>query len=250
VLEGLETEAGEIKEGLWADPQPVPPGSGGSGAGRTSGESICYTNILRPLVLSKSLLRKHQTHPCQNPHLECLGELVDFSRKLTYPRAGPKTKYFVSQSSLRRFDHMFRYLLVLPILIGYPASGFAQFIDKGDNVEVMKGTTLCSNVKMQQAEGAFDPGKVFWRVTSNMRTNGTQTVAAIEYETIYNRQSGETTSKERQYDTDFAVFFKRAPEHRGMLLMVSPQDGRVEAIVEVCKKKKQFDHVSQSVKRS
>jgi hypothetical protein len=133
---------------------------------------------------------------------------------------------------------MFLYLLVLPIVIGFPLTAFAQFIDKGDNVEVKKGTTLCSNVKMEQAKGAFDPGKVFWRVISNMRANGTQSVAAIEYETMYDRQSGETTSKERQYDTDFAMFFKRAPEHKGMLLMVSPRDGSVVAIVEVCKKKK------------
>jgi hypothetical protein len=133
---------------------------------------------------------------------------------------------------------MFMYLLVLPFVIGLPASGFAQFIDKGEYVEVKKGTTLCSNVTMEQAKGATDPGKVFWRVISNMRANGTQTVAAIEYETMYDRQSGETTSKERQYDTDFAMFFKRAPEHKGMLLMVSPRDGKVEAIVEVCKKKK------------
>jgi hypothetical protein len=35
------------------------------------------------------------------------------------------------------------------------------------------------------------------------------------------------------------MFFKRDPEHKGMLLMISPQDGRVEAIVEMCKKKKQ-----------
>jgi hypothetical protein len=27
------------------------------------------------------------------------------------------------------------------------------------------------------------------------------------------------------------------PEHKGMLLMVSPQDGKVEAIVEMCEKK-------------
>jgi hypothetical protein len=133
---------------------------------------------------------------------------------------------------------MFMYLLVLPFVIGLPTSGFAQFIDRGDNVEVKKGTTLCSNVKMEQAKGAFYPEKIFWRVMSNMRANGTQTVAAIEYETMYDRESGETTSKERQYDTDLAMFFKRASEYKRMLLMVSPQDGSVVAIVEVCKKKK------------
>jgi len=132
---------------------------------------------------------------------------------------------------------MFLYLLVLPIVIGLPASGFAQFVDKGKYVEVAKGTKLCSNVIMEQSKGALDPGKVFWRVTSKVRANGTQTVAAFVLETKYDRNSGETTIKESRYDEDYATFFKRAPEHKGMLLMVSPQDGRVEAIVEVCEKK-------------
>jgi micrococcal nuclease len=33
VLEGLEKDAREAKKGLWADPPPVPPWSGGRGAG-------------------------------------------------------------------------------------------------------------------------------------------------------------------------------------------------------------------------
>jgi hypothetical protein len=37
---------------------------------------------------------------------------------------------------------------------------------------------------MEQAKGAFDPGKVFWRVMSNVRANGTQALSAIEYETV------------------------------------------------------------------
>ena len=132
---------------------------------------------------------------------------------------------------------MFMYLLALPIVIGLPVSGFAQFIDKGDHVEVKKGTTLCSNIKMEQAKGGLDAGRIFWRVTSPMRANGTQTVAAFVHETVYDRKSGVTTIKENRYDEDYATFFKRDPEHKGILLMISPQDGRVEAIVEVCKKK-------------
>ncbi len=129
-------------------------------------------------------------------------------------------------------------LCLLLILIGFPVSAFAQFIDKGDRVEVGKGTKLCSNVKMEQAKGSRDPGRVFWRVTSKMRANGTQTVAAFVLETVYNSKSGDTTIKETLYQEDYATFFKRDPEHKGMLLMLSPQDGRVEAIVEVCEKKK------------
>ena len=129
-------------------------------------------------------------------------------------------------------------LCLLLILIGFPASAFAQFIDKGDRVEVGKGTKLCSNVKMEQAKGSRDPGRVFWRVTSKMRANGTQTVAAFVLERVYDSKSGDTTIKETLYQEDYATFFKRDPEHKGMLLMISPQDGRVEAIVEVCEKKK------------
>lgn len=133
---------------------------------------------------------------------------------------------------------MFRYLLVFPIVIGLSASGFAQFVDKGDYVAVAKGTKLCSNIILEKSKGAFEPGKLFWKVTSNVRANGTQSVATFVLETMYDRKSGETTIKERRYDEDYATFFKRDPEHKGMLLMVSPQDGRSEAIVEVCKKKK------------
>ena len=133
---------------------------------------------------------------------------------------------------------MFMYLLVLPIVMGFPLSSFAEFVDKGEYVEVAKGTKLCSNVILEKSKGKLDPEKFFWRVTSNVRTNGTQTIAAFVLETVYDRQSGETTIKESRYDEDYATFFKRDPEHKGMLLMVSPQDGRVEAIVETCKRKK------------
>ena len=132
---------------------------------------------------------------------------------------------------------MFMYLLVLPIVMGFPLSSFAEFVDEGEYVEVAKGTRLCSNVILEKSKGKLDPEKFFWRVTSNVRTNGTQTIAAFVLETVYDRQSGETTIKESRYDEDYATFFKRDPEHKGMLLMVSPQDGRVEAIVEMCKKK-------------
>ena len=133
---------------------------------------------------------------------------------------------------------MLRYPLLLLLLIGFPLPGFAQFIDKGEHVEVAKGTKLCSNIVMDKAKGALDPGRIFWRVTSKMRSNGTQTVATFVHETDYDSKSGDTTIKERLYQEDFATFFKRDPEHKGMLLMISPHDGRVEAIVEVCAKKK------------
>jgi hypothetical protein len=69
-----------------------------------------------------------------------------------------------------------------------------------------------------------------------MRVNGTQAVSALVRETVYDRKSGNTTIRENSYDEDFATFFKRAPEHKGMLQMISPQDGSVQAIVEICKK--------------
>ena len=75
-------------------------GSGGRGAARTSGKSLCYTTILRPLTFSWSLLQKHQTHPFQNPLLECQVGLVDFSRNLTYLE--PVQKQMVLSSVRRR----------------------------------------------------------------------------------------------------------------------------------------------------
>jgi hypothetical protein len=72
-----------------------------------------------------------------------------------------------------------------------------------------------------------------------MRSNGTQTVAACVYEKNYDSKSGDTRIEETLHlQEDYATFFKRDPKHKGMLLMISPQDGGVEAIVEVCEKKK------------
>ena len=133
---------------------------------------------------------------------------------------------------------MCRFLLVLTVVIGFPLSGFAQFVDRGEYVEVSKGVTLCFNADLHALSRMIDPEKRFWRVTSKVRANGTQTVAAFILETNYNRQSGETIIEERQYDEGYATRFKRAVDHQGMLLMVSPRDGQVEAIVGVCKEKK------------
>ena len=133
---------------------------------------------------------------------------------------------------------MFMCLVILAIVIGLPSSGFAQFVDKGEYVEVAQGTKLCPNVILEKSKGMLDPENVYWRVTSKARANGTQTVAAVILETQYDRKSGETTIKEGRYDDDYATFFKRSSEHKGMLLMISPQDGRVEATVEICRKKK------------
>jgi len=133
---------------------------------------------------------------------------------------------------------MSRYLLVLAIIVGFPMSGFAQFVDRGDFVEVSKGVMLCLNATMDVSNGMFDPENRFWRVMSKPRLNGTQTVEAFVLESVYDRKSGETTIEAHPYDEGYATRFKRATEHKGMLLMVSPRDGQVEATVEICKKMK------------
>jgi hypothetical protein len=133
---------------------------------------------------------------------------------------------------------MFVCLLVLVTVLGFPLTGLAQFVDKNESVEVAKGTRLCPNVILESSKGMLDPENLYWRVTSKVRASGTQTVTAFVLEALYDRESGETTNKERRYDEDYATFFKRDPEHKGMLLIISPQDGRVEATVEVCRKKK------------
>jgi len=128
--------------------------------------------------------------------------------------------------------------LVSAVVIGLPAAGFAQFSDKGNNVEVAKGTRLCSSMAVEGVRDTLNQRPIFWRVTSPMRANGTQTVSALVHESVYDRQSGDTKTVERPYDEDYATFFKRAPEHKGMLQMISPQDGTVQAIVEICRKEK------------
>ena len=133
--------------------------------------------------------------------------------------------------------HVFVYLLVLAIVIGFPPVAFSQFVDKGEHVEVAKGTKLCPSVVLENSKGMLDPENLYWRVTSKARANSTQTVTAFVLETLYDRESGETTIKERRCDV-YATLLKRDPEHKGMLLMISPKDGRVEATVEVCGKKK------------
>ena len=133
---------------------------------------------------------------------------------------------------------MSRYLLVLAIVVGCPLSGLAQFMDRDGYVEVSKGVKLCSHATLDTSNGMLDPENRFWRVTSKARANGTQSVDAFVLESSYNRKSGETTIEERQYDDNYATLFKRALEHKGMLLMVSPRDGQVEATVEICRKKR------------
>lgn len=133
---------------------------------------------------------------------------------------------------------MSRYPMVVAIVLGLRVSGFAQFVDRGEYVVVSKGVKLCANTSPETSNGMLDPGNRFWRVTSKARPNGTQTVTAFVLESEYDRQSGDTTIQERQYDEGYATRFKRAVEHKGMLLMVSPRDGQVEAIVEICKKMK------------
>jgi hypothetical protein len=139
---------------------------------------------------------------------------------------------------VKEASEMLRHLLLLSILIGLPISGFAQFIDKGDYVEVKKGTKLCSNVERERKKGSQYPGREFWIVTSNMRPNHTQTVESLTQETLYEPESGEMRRSERKSRESYATFFKKDPKHKGMLLMISPDDGSVEATVEVCGKKK------------
>ncbi len=132
---------------------------------------------------------------------------------------------------------MFWYILVLLIAVEGAATVRAQVAENGQYVEVGKGTTLCASAVPERPRGMVDASKVFWRVTSKARANGTQTIAPFVLETLYDRKSGDTTITERQYDEDYATFFKKDPAHQGMLLMVSPQDGGVQAIVEICPKR-------------
>ena len=129
-------------------------------------------------------------------------------------------------------------VLLAATVIGAPAAGLAQFLDKGDYVEVKKGTKLCSTIVGDGVRETLNRRPIFWRVTSRIRTNGTQTVSALVHEMVYNRSSGDTTRVENPLEENFAVFFKRASDHKGMLEMLSPRDGSIQAIVGICPKEK------------
>jgi hypothetical protein len=129
-------------------------------------------------------------------------------------------------------------LLCLGWLLAAPLSTSAQFIDRGNQVEVVKGTRLCLNLAMQQPKGTLEPALIFWKVTSQRRSNGTQTVSAFVQEEVYDRFSGDTKLTEARYDENYAVLFKRDPAHKGMVFLISPKDGHIEATVEVCGKRR------------
>ena len=129
-------------------------------------------------------------------------------------------------------------LLCVGWLLAAPLPASAQFVERGNGVEIVKGTRLCADLAMEQAKGALDPGRIFWKVTSQRRSNGTQTVSAFVREQVYDRFSGDTKTREARYDEDYAVLFRRDPAHKGMVLLISPKDGRIEATVGLCKKEK------------
>ncbi|HKU51541.1 MAG TPA: hypothetical protein VJQ25_03665 [Nitrospira sp.] len=106
-------------------------------------------------------------------------------------------------------------LVVSALVIGVPAAGLAQFSDKGKYVEVKKGTRLCSSIAVDGIRGTLNQRPIFWRVTSPLRANGTQAVSALVDETIYNRQSGDTTTVEKPYDEDLPSFSKELWSTRG-----------------------------------
>ena len=129
--------------------------------------------------------------------------------------------------------------LVSFYVFGSPLSVSAQILDKREHVEVVIGTRLCSNTVMEQAKGTIEPGRIFWKVTSPRRSNGTQTISAFIQERVYDRLSGDTKVRETRYDEDYAILFKSDPAHIGMIFLVSPKDGSIEGTVEVCPKKRE-----------
>ncbi|WHZ13665.1 MAG: hypothetical protein OJF52_000499 [Nitrospira sp.] len=133
---------------------------------------------------------------------------------------------------------MFPYLFALLMTIGLPLSVFAQFVERSESIEIAKGTRLCPKVSLEPSNGMRDSGKIFWQVTSNVRANGTQSVSAFVRESIYDRKSGDMKIRESRYDDEYAVLFKKDPARKGMLQIVSPEDGKVEATVETCPKRK------------
>ncbi len=122
---------------------------------------------------------------------------------------------------------------------GVPIRSWAEVSHQnGDSVEVKKGTKLCDHVVPSRTAEASALDNKFWRVTSLRRANGTQTVSAFVLERVYDRKSGNTTWLERLYDEGYAMRFQRDPDHAGVLFMINPEDGQVEASVGVCQKAK------------
>ena len=60
-----------------------------------------------------------------------------------------------------RMAKALKVLLLLICISGLTPSVFAQIIDKGEYVEIVKGTQLCSNVSLKQKKDISHPGRVF-----------------------------------------------------------------------------------------
>ncbi len=145
---------------------------------------------------------------------------------------------------------MLRYLLLFLVLIGFPVSGFAQFIDKGDYVEVKKQTKLCSNVERETKEGAEYPARAFWMVTSKMRANHTQAVESFTQEKLYDRESGETKVSERESRENYATFFKRDLDHKGCFSWLAPKTAALKLQLESVEKRSSVFVRTKAMKKS
>ena len=68
------------------------------------------------------------------------------------------------------------HLLVSAMVIGVPAAGLAQFSDKGDHVEVKKGTRLCSSLAVDGVQRTVDQRRIF---LAPRRITGEQDVSVL-----------------------------------------------------------------------
>lgn len=128
---------------------------------------------------------------------------------------------------------MSRYSFILAIVLGFPVSGFAQFMDRGEFVEVSKGVKLCSSSALEARSEILDSAKRFWRVTSKPMANGAQTVSAFTLESTYDRESGEIKTQENPYVANYAMRFMRALEHNVSVWCAASQNRDVREISHV-----------------
>jgi hypothetical protein len=109
-------------------------------------------------------------------------------------------------------------LRLTAIALSTTALGVAQFIDKGEYVEVIPGTKLCD-----PAEDVYG----FYLVKSKMKPDGTQEIEYYRFRSLLDSQN-RALAQLRQPIGPSAVWFKRHPQQKDKLQVIDPRTGEAD----------------------